>query len=574
MGVSIVDLSRPLEVLIVQKLASLTGCVFLLAAVAQAAGQSPVPSTLPVQQNATTTLHSDSRLVLIDVVVKHHHEPVKGLTASDFILLEDGKPQKIAFFDAHSAPRSSERSVNETREADVFTNDTAEPPPSVNVILFDTLNTPAGDQPYARKQMIGFLKTLPSGYHVALFELGAKLRMLAGFSENSEELVAAADKLVPHVSPLLQTDEDLLQEQKEIAKTRMPYNGESVEAMQQFMSATSAAVAQNRVRLTLQDLNTLAGAMSGFRGRKNVIWLSEYFPVFFGFMGDSNEFPEVQRYRDLMSGTSSKLSSSQVALYPIDIRGLTSGFFGNAALEGKAVDNLSAIQGIEARHLGMDEIAEDTGGHAYYNTNDLKFAMQRSFESGSEYYTLAYVPPNGSDSKYHRINVRFTRPGLTGEHRKGYFALPIKPSNDSGSEFAAAVRPATPVLNRLHLKARLQPPNLKHPDTVVECTISTEDLTFVEQPNNRKLVTLNLLTVAWDKYLNMVGRVSNTVELQFSPEQYARVLRDGITTRQQMHLSNPGRYDIRTAVMDDGNRRIGSLEIPIEISSDAKLAKK
>jgi VWFA-related protein len=558
----------------VHKLAYLTSFAFLLAAVAQAAGQSQIPSAPPLQQNATTTLHADSRLVLVDVVVKHHREPVNGLTASDFILLEDGKPQKIAFFNAHEAPRSSASSVNETRHPNVFTNDTAEPPPSITVILFDTLNTPPSDQPYARKQMIEFLKTLPSGYHAALFELGAKLRMLAGFSENSEELVAAANRLVPKTAPLLQTDEDLLQEQEQIAKTRMPYNGESVEAMQQFMSATSASVAQNRVRLTLQGLNTLTAAMSGFHGRKNVIWLSEYFPVFFGLMADSNKLLEVQRYRDLMRGTSSTLSSSQVALYPIDIRGLTSGFFGNAALEGKAVDNVSAIQGIEARHVGMDEIAEDTGGHAYYNTNDLKFAMQRSFESGSEYYTLAYVPPSGADSKYHRIDVRFTRPGLIGEHRKGYFAMPLKAPSDAVSEFAAAVRPAMPVLNRLHLNARLQPPGLKDPNTVVECTISAQDLTFVDQPNNRKAVRLNLLTVAWDKYLNMVAQVSNTVELQFSPEQYARVLHDGIRTTQEMHLTNPGRYDIRTAVMDDANQRIGSLEIPIEISSDAKVAKK
>ena len=556
------------------RLSALVAILFTLCISVQGAAQREPKALASTTDAAATTLHVESQLVLVDVVVRHHREPVKGLIASDFVLLEDGKPQKIAFFEAHEAPRSSASYVKQARPPDIFTNDTAEPPPSVNVILFDTLNTPPSDQPYARKQMIEFLKTLPSGYHVALFELGAKLRMLAGFSDNSEELVAAAKKLVPHTSPLLQTDEDLLREQKEIAKTRMPYNGESVEAMQQFMSATSAAVAQNRVRLTLQGLNTLTGAMSGFRGRKNVIWLSEYFPVFFGLMADSNKFPEVQRYSDLMRGTSSTLSSSQVALYPIDIRGLTSGFLGNAALEGKAVDNLSAIQGIEARHLGMDEIAADTGGHAYYNTNDLKFAMQRSFESGSEYYTLAYVPPNGTDSKYHRIEIRFSRSGFSGEHCKGYFAFPIKQSNEGGSEFAAAVRPAAPVLNRLHLKARLQSPASRHPNTVVECTISPEDLTFADQPNNRKVVRLNLLTVAWDKYLNTVSQISNTVELQFSPEQYARVLRDGITTRQEMRLTKPGRYDIRTAVMDDANHRIGSLEIPIEISSNAKLAKK
>lgn len=546
----------------------------MLLVVRGAAQDKPQPTT-SANDKPAATLHAQSRLVLVDVVVRHHRESVKGLIASDFILLEDGKPQRIAFFEAHNAPQVGiNHPADPSIPPDYFTNVAAETPSSVNIILFDTLNTPAKDQPYARKQMIQFLKTLPPGYRVALFELGARLRMLTGFSQTSEGLVAAANKLVPQISPLLETDEDILQEQRQIAKTKTPYNGDSVAAMQQFVSATSAAIAQNRVRLTLLGLNALTGAMSGFHGRKNVIWLSEYFPVSFGLMTDNGRFSDVRSYDDLMRGTASMLSSSQVVLYPIDVRGLTSGFLGNASLEGAAADNVSAIRDIEARHLGMDDIAEQTGGHAYYNTNDLKFAMQRSLESGSDYYTLAYVPPNGTDSKYHRIDVRFTRSGLSSEHRKGYFAMPVKSSVSVATDFAAAVQPATPVLDRLRLNAHLQLPDKQHPNTRVECTISPEDLMFVDQPNNRKLVRLHILTVTWDKYLNTVAQASNTLELRFSPEQYARVLRDGITTHQEMRLTKSGRYDIRMAVMDDSNNRIGSLEIPLEISNESNLARK
>lgn len=557
-----------------QKLRSLPSYLFLLAAVAQAAGQSEVPSNQPVQPNATATLHADSRLVLVDVVVKHRRQPVNGLTASDFILLEDGKPQKIAFFDAHQGARTAAAPPKTVTPADYFSNDNVEAPSSLNVILFDTLNTPATDQLYARKQMIQFLTTLPPGYHLALFELGARLRMLTRFNQTSQQLVAAASKLVPQISPLLETDEDLLQQQRLIDRSKTPYNADSVAAMQQFVSEASATVAQNRVRLTLQGLNALTSAMSGFHGRKNVIWLSEYFPVSFGLMTDNGRFSDVRRYDDVMRGTASTLSSAQVALYPIDVRGLTSGFFGNASLGGGPADNILEIGEIEARHVSMDDIAEQTGGHAYYNTNDLKFAMQRSLESGTDYYTLAYVPPHGTDSKYHRIDVRFTRSGLSSEHRKGYFAMPVTSASTVVSEFVGAVQPATPELDRLHLKARLLLPDKQHANTRVECTIRPEDLTFVDQPNNRKFVRFHVLSVTWDRYLNTVAKASNTLELRFSPEQYARVLRDGITTVQEMKLTKPGRYQVRIAVMDDANNRIGSLEIPVEISSESKLAQK
>jgi hypothetical protein len=345
--------------------------------------------------------------------------------------------------------------------------------------------------------------------------------------------------------------------------------------MRDFMSETSTGVREHRLVLTLRNLSELSRAMSGFRGRKNVIWLSEYFPVSFGLLTNNGRFSDVRSYGDLLRQTSSTLSASQVALYPIDVRGLTSGSLGNASLPiGQPPDNVQAVANIEARHIGMDDIAQQTGGHAYYNTNDLKFAMQRSLQNGSSYYTVAYVPPSAADSKYHRIRIRLVPQGLKAEHRNGYFAMPIQhPINPAATEFTDAVQPATPVSNRLLLKAHLQLPNREHPNTRVDCTISATNLSFVDQPNGRKFVRLHLLTVAWDKYLSSAATVSNTVELGFSPEQYARMLREGVTTHQELRLT-PGKYDLRIAVMDDGNSRIGSLEIPIEIAAEGRIAKK
>ena len=75
----------------------------------------------------------------------------------------------------------------------------------MNVVLFDTLNTPVADQMYARWQMIKFIKALPPGKPVALFTLGSSLKMIAGFTTNSDDLVAAAEKVRPAVNNV---DED------------------------------------------------------------------------------------------------------------------------------------------------------------------------------------------------------------------------------------------------------------------------------------------------------------------------------------------------------------------------------
>lgn len=550
----------------------LLGCLVALPGTAE---EQPQLAT-PASDRRTTTLRAQSELVLIDVVVRHHREPVKGLTKSDFVLFEDGEPEPIAFFEAHERSKVSPAPVAAS-SPDYFSNALATTLASLNVILFDTLNTPIVDQPYARAQMIQFLKTLPPGYNVALFELGPRLRMLTQYSEASERVVAAAEKLLPHEAPWLETDQESRDNESRMASLAQgmrQYDPTFFDAMNDFMAQSSIAIRENRLRLTLEELSELTGAMSGFHGRKNVIWLSEYFPVSFGLVSDNGHFSNLRRYDDLVRNTASTLSSSQVALYPIDVRGLTSGFLGTATLEGGPANDVSAITNLEARHMGMDEIAEQTGGHAYYNTNDLKDAMQRSLESGSEYYTLAYVPPHAPDSQFHRVKVHLTRSGLRAEYRSGYFAMPVRQSIDIVAQFSGAVQPATPVSNNLHLKAKLQLPDKRHATTRIDCTISPEDLTFLDQPNNRKLARFSLLTVAWDNYLRNVASISNDVELRFSPEQYARVLRDGITVRQQLRLTKPGKYDVRLAVMNDSNNRIGSLEIPVEIDSDHKLAKR
>jgi VWFA-related protein len=258
-----------------------------------------------------STFHAESRLVVVDVVVTKHRDPVPGLTEPDFKVFEDGKPQEIAFFEAHIPP-----AVNSKRT-----------PGSINIVLFDLLNTPLLDQPYAREQMIQFLKTLPPGQQVALFQLGTTLRMIAGFSATSDELIAAARKVVPHTSELLDTQESRERAQDELAAARdgSP-NQEFFDRMQDFMAEATDTRDQDRAKITLQALNDIARAASGFRGRKNIIWLSEEFPVYFGpQFNASDPDPNARNYFEVMRDMGTMLSSAQVSLYPIDVRGLISG---------------------------------------------------------------------------------------------------------------------------------------------------------------------------------------------------------------------------------------------------------
>ena len=161
-------------------LISFSCLIFILSC---AFGQTASPPEQSLNSAQTTTgktppiFHSESRLVVVDVVVTKHREPVTDLTQSDFQVLEDGKRQQIQFFEAHTPSTSTERQAALPEHQ--YSNISDETPSSINIVLFDLLNTPLTDQPYAREQMVQFLKTLPPGRQVALFELGGTLRMLA-----------------------------------------------------------------------------------------------------------------------------------------------------------------------------------------------------------------------------------------------------------------------------------------------------------------------------------------------------------------------------------------------------------
>ncbi len=96
-----------------------------------------------------------------------------------------------------------------------------------------------------------------------------------------------------------------------------------------------------------------------------------------------------------------QLARAQVAVYPIDARGLMTNPAYSAARSGRgygqnparfAADLMKFNQSQAQEHSTMEQIAEATGGHAYYNTNGLAEAVANALDSGSNYYALGYSP--------------------------------------------------------------------------------------------------------------------------------------------------------------------------------------
>jgi VWFA-related protein len=594
---------------------------------AQEAGKTNAPdSSQGTQPAPPPVFHATSRLVLLDVIVTDHHGNfVPGLKASDFTVLEDNKPQKISAFAAQIAPtapvKSSPPLVLPPHQYANFTEIRPQADRPVTVILMDMLNTAGIDQAYARKQMIHFLENLPQGQPIALFVLTSKLSMVQGFSGDSGTLVAAAKKLLLYQSPLLSPEGQTQQDENVAAALEnnagpptmgptTPIASSALDtpvapigmAIRNAISAQDSFQKLERMGRTLDALNALARAVAGYPGRKNLIWLSAEFPVMFG-PGLTAYSPSVNlqtgkdqtnnQLRDLendsppMHQTAALLAAVRMALYPIDVRGQVSlgtgidisaptSSFGTAQMQDQVANTgLRQTTALWDAHEAMSDIARETGGRAFYGTNDLKEAMSRSVQQGGSYYTVAYSPSNREwKGKYRKIEVKAASPGTELTYRHGYYAIPERAvaADRAKAAMAAALQLSVPEFTGLLVKVQVLPPDADHKAIRIDYAVDAHDISFADSSQLRKQGSIGFAAVAWDKDFKLAGQVVETKEANYPPEIYKEVLRTGLGFHQELELK-PGTYTLRLGVLDLTSHKIGSVGVPVTVPENGSSAK-
>ncbi len=225
---------------------------------------------------AAPVLRTTTRLVQLNVIVTDKKgEPVSDLTAADFVVLDNGRPQTIKFFrkETDQPPAHSPQLL----PPDTYTNQirqTASVPASVTILLLDGLNTNISDQAYARQQAIKFLQQIHSQDRLAVFTLARDLRVLQDLTGESSKLVAAVGKYSG------QTTMDL----DASTPTDVQTGDQTMDALLQdaFQRAANMFI-QDRVQITVAALIDIANYVAAFPGRKNLLWVSGSFPFSVGY---------------------------------------------------------------------------------------------------------------------------------------------------------------------------------------------------------------------------------------------------------------------------------------------------
>lgn len=419
------------------------------------------------EQRSVPVFPARAEAITADVVVLDKEgRPVRGLTKEDFTLLEDGRRQRIVGFEAREltspsrgAPR--EGAVTDERVAEnqgsselggrtfafllddlgtevltmeevkramaTWLHDKADPRDEV------TLATTSGDAWWSdrvgrgRSDLLAVLERVkgkkprqpPSewmtdweAYRIAVYEdaTGAAaasegLESTGGGPPSSPGAAPGAAAGVPN--PLGRISDRVLSRWRTLTKN--PGNVQ-MRAMEMYDALT------RRIRAVLGAVERLSRGLAGARGRKSILIFSD------GFLNDTN-----QRGFDRAIDASQR---GNTAVYFIDAKGLAGqSVYGADQVTAPRSGDIGVISMEEAflETAGTESLAESTGGASIRNTNDLLGGLERVTQESSVYYLLGYQPENSPDGKWHRLEVKVSRPGVKVRARRGYQATPPSP---------------------------------------------------------------------------------------------------------------------------------------------------
>lgn len=576
---------------------------------AQSAAPQPPQKSQPAQEHLPT-FKVTTRLVVVDVVATDRKgHPITDLKPEDFSLTEEGAAQKIRVFSLQQPEQAPEARQAQKLPPNMFSNiPSYKPNRALSVLLLDALNTDIVSQKYAREQMLKVLEKLPAGQPVAVYALAGRLLLLQDFTSDPTLLKEAISKSKQSASPVLQdpaSPTGALSPAGTEALSELGLQG-MVAQIQEFEREQVAAQTDLRVELTVTALKSLARTLSGYPGRKNLIWVSSAFPAGLftdpsGMTASDTHAQEAalsshSNYGNAIEQVSSLLANARVAVYPVDTRGVVGNsvyssmsnsdsngnYLGRTAtgrVGGSAIEGRSAMgaqlditpEGMESTHATMNTVAERTGGRAFYNTNYLDEAVLDGMKDGSVYYTLGYYPENKSwDGKFRRIVVKIARPGIKLHYRQGYFASDPKgyahlDPRQQAIDLGEALNPEFPVSTALLFRSAVMPPSEKTGNKVmINYGVDAHALSFELQDDGLQHASVDCVAQAFSLKGSLVQTHGQTFAAALKPEQYQLVMQRFFPCSETLDLP-AGNYRLRLAVRDNTTGVIGTANARVTV---------
>ena len=573
--------------------------VVVFAALSQQASTQQTPDR-PVFRTGTN-------LVIIDaVVVDNAGRHVRDLSADDFEVVQEGRTHRVrqalyvpagsqaaapyaAVMPGEKPPAPAAATPPESRG--ILSRDAALAPDArVMAIVIDDLGLSFESTFAVRSALTKFVNTeVVAGDLVAILRTSAGVGTLQQFTTDTRLLHAAIDRLqwtilsrsgVTAFAPLV-PDDALGFGGYGGSGTAEVDDEKSLEGLRTSISATGSLGALDYI---IRGVETLPG-------RKSVVFVSEGMRLFTKPEGFSTRGAD--RIWNAFTRVMDRANRAGVVVYTMDPRGLTSGNLTaednpqirpsipgstgassaeqfDAKIRKGIADRLSFLRDSQE---ALTYIAEQTGGFAILNTNDLSGGFRRVLDDAGGYYLLGFEGAPAALRSWDpgRVTVRVKRPGLRVRSRKGLFG-----PADAGRErtvvdgdplVMAALSPFGATALEVRLTALFGHDTREGSFIRSLFFIDPAAVSFTQRADGRHVGHLTVLLLAIGEDGQMKTQWRRAIDLQLTAASYEAAKNRGILYSASIPMKAPGAYQLRVAVRDETTSAMGStsqfVEVPV-----------
>lgn len=537
------------------------GAAALLLSTVAARSQDATQSSQPqAPQQPQYRVHVTSELVLVNVVVRDKRGSlIRGLKKEDFTLLEDGKRQEISTFDFEDVDQPIVPGAGETTATG-----TAGP-----TNLLRPTNQPAIDVRDRRLMLLFFDFSAMDPEQIERSVDSAK--KFVQTKMQPADLIALVS-----LATNMRVDLDFTDDKAKVLSALSAYTSSQGQGFDNGDTGSSEGTAETSGAFTADDtdyntfsadrkLLALQAIMQGLgkiNQKKSIIYFSN---------GISQS--GVDNQSALRAATAAAVKAN-VSIYPLDVRGLEAfppgGQAQNASLHGQSAYNGAAVLNDLSSNAATQEtlstLAADTGGKAFFDSNDFSGVFSQVQKDTSAYYVLGFTSNNPlKDGRFRHLHVQLNRQDVKLEYRSGYYAgrdfqhLNRADREQQISDELEAELPQTDVA--VYAGAAYFRQDESHYYLAVSLVIPGSQIPFV-QAKDKDNATIDFAGEVRAQGKVPVGHLRDTVKLALDSSQQVR--RKNVQYNTGFLLA-PGTYHLKFVVRENQTGRMGSFETDVQI---------
>ncbi len=554
--------------------------IFLFATATFSQNIKPTITPTPIPTPDGDVVKITTTLIQLDLTATDRKgKVVTDLRADEIEIFENGKKQNLTNFTFIS----NVRDASETAKNKIDNNTIIIPPAAVRpeqvrrtiALVVDDLTLSFISTYYVRRALKKFVdEQMQDGDLVAIIRTGAGIGALQQFTNDRRQLYAAIEKVrwnaagggnIGAFAPLqekIQTEPDGAENGGRSPEEIERENNDFRESL--FATGTLGAI------------NYIVRGMQDLPGRKSVMLLSDGFKL---FTEDSNGNKESGRVLQSLRSLVDMANRASVVIYTMDARGLqTAGFTAEDDTGGRTSEELDQEFSQRRNQLfdtqdGLRYLAQQTGGLAIINNNDLSGGIRKILDDQS-YYLIGYEPDDSTfdprTRRFNKLEIKVKRPDVRVRYRSGFFGVSdeklVRPAQSNAQRLVLALSSPFAV-NDISMRLNALFGNAGKEGSFIRSLVhvNAQDLTFEEQPDGSRKTVFDILAAGFGDNGVVVEQISKTYTMSVKKEAYEKSMKTGFVYEFTIPIKKAGAYQLRVAIRDHASNKVGSANQFIEV---------